>query len=274
MTTTHRHPPIAVATELRYLAQLQPAGLVAALARIGHAPAVIDPELAGPATLRGVAILVARGRSPALLDLLGRAEAAGVATLNRRAAIASVMDKAGMARALAAAGIASPVTRVGTAAAIATTSRPSDFPIVVKPVFGDNARGVRVVRSRAELEGLAWSEPVALAQPLVPSDGHDLKLYVAGEAVWAVRKPSPIAPGRAGPAQPLPMTPALEALARRCGRLFGLELFGVDCIETPRGPVVIEVNDFPNYTGIPDADARLARHVVDRVFAGRTARSA
>jgi glutathione synthase/RimK-type ligase-like ATP-grasp enzyme len=46
--------------------------------------------------------------------------------------------------------------------------------------------------------------------------------------------------------------------------LFGLELYGVDCIETPNGPVVIEVNDFPNYSGVPGSDQLLADHVIFR----------
>ncbi|HSN15652.1 MAG TPA: hypothetical protein VLT61_13550, partial [Anaeromyxobacteraceae bacterium] len=155
--------------------------------------------------------------------------------------------------------------------ALARASRPGDFPMVVKPLFGDNARGVRVVSSRDELSRLPWSEPLALAQPFLPSDGDDLKLYVAGAAVWAVKKPSPIF-RLSGPARLVRSTPALEALAHRCGRLFGLELFGVDCIETPRGPVVIEVNDFPNYSGIDGVDEQLARHVIGRAAARRMER--
>lgn len=62
----------------------------------------------------------------------------------------------------------------------------------------------------------------------------------------------------------IPITSELEELGRRCGKLFGLELYGVDCIETDDGPVVIEINDFPNYTGVPEADERLAEFVVGR----------
>jgi ribosomal protein S6--L-glutamate ligase len=265
---------IAVATERRYLAQLQPATLCAALAERGHAPALLDPERAERHDLDGIALLVARGRSPALLRLVACAEAAQIATVNRSSAIEAVLDKAAMARRLATARVPSPRTRVGSVADLARTSRRADFPLVVKPVFGDNARGVKVVESRDALAELPWREPVALAQPLVPSDGRDLKLYVAGEAVWAVRKPSPLAVGVAAEPEPVPVSPALEALALRCGRLFGLELFGVDCIETPRGPVVIEVNDFPNYTGIPDAPERLARHLIARADARRLPRTA
>jgi ribosomal protein S6--L-glutamate ligase len=265
-------PLIGIATEPRYLSQRQPAALVTALVRSGHPVVLLDAESTAPGSLRGIDILVARGRSEALLRLLGRAESAGIATVNAHAAIAAVLDKAEMARALAAAGIPSPATRVGTLDAIVRASRPEDFPMVVKPIFGDNARGVCVLWSRDELARLAWSEPLALAQPFIPSDGRDLKLYVAGESVWAVKKPSPIS-GRGGQARRVATTPALEALAHRCGRLFGLELFGVDCIETPSGPVVIEVNDFPNYTGIDGVDAHLARHVIARGAARRMERA-
>jgi ribosomal protein S6--L-glutamate ligase len=56
----------------------------------------------------------------------------------------------------------------------------------------------------------------------------------------------------------------MRELGLRCGELFGLELWGVDCVETPDGPVVIEVNEFPNYTAVPAADERLADHVLER----------
>jgi ribosomal protein S6--L-glutamate ligase len=266
-------PRIGIAVEPRYLSQLQPAGLVRALERAGLAPSLIDPDHAPSDALDGLDILVARGRSAALLALLGRAEAAGIPTVNPRAAICAVVDKAAMARALSGAGVPTPATRVGTREAILEGARPGDFPMVVKPVFGDNARGVHVVCSREELARLPWNEPVALAQPFLPSDGDDLKLYVAGAAVWAVKKPSPIGDRTGGPARLVPATAALEALAHRCGRLFGLELFGVDCIDGPHGPAVIEVNDFPNYTGIDGVDERLATHVLERASAHRMERA-
>jgi ribosomal protein S6--L-glutamate ligase len=262
---------IAVATERRYLTQRQPAGLVAALRGTGHEPLILDPEKVQRGVLYGLDVLVARGRSEALLALLDRAESEGVTTVNAREAVAAVVDKAAMARRLEGAGVPCPRTRVGTPGELARGAPPAEYPVIVKPVFGDNARGIRIVRTPEELEKLAWSEPAALAQPLVPSSGMDLKLYVAGADVWAVHKPSPLSPRRDEPARPVPVTPALRALAFRCGHLFGLDLFGVDCIETAAGPVVIEVNDFPNYTGIDDANERLARFVVERALAARLA---
>ena len=63
----------------------------------------------------------------------------------------------------------------------------------------------------------------------------------------------------------------MREIAARCGEVFGLELYGVDCIHTPDGPVVVEVNDFPNYSAIPEADGKLADYVLARLRKGAMA---
>lgn len=263
-----------VLAEGRYLAQAQPRGLMNALAAHGHRVKLIDSgagalEVDDGRWLEGLDLVIARGRSPELLARLGLAEAAGVPTPTRRRSIASVLDKAHMAAALAAARIPAPPTWIGGIEQLRRDVPGAAYPIVVKPVFGDNARGVRRVATREALEALAWTEPCAIAQRYVPNDGFDVKLYAIGARVWAMRKPSPL-DGAAAPATPLPLPEAWRQLATRCGRLFGLHLFGVDCIESGGALQVIEVNDFPNYTGVPDADAQLAAHVVRHVPARRT----
>jgi glutathione synthase/RimK-type ligase-like ATP-grasp enzyme len=82
--------------------------------------------------------------------------------------------------------------------------------------------------------------------------------------VWAVRKASPLLDRdwRRSSAEIVPLDARLRALAFACGRPFGLALYGVDCVLGPEGPAVIEVNDFPNYSGIPEADEVLADLVV------------
>jgi ribosomal protein S6--L-glutamate ligase len=71
-----------------------------------------------------------------------------------------------------------------------------------------------------------------------------------------------------GKAEPVLISPELVALGRQCGELFGLELYGVDCILTPDGPTVIEVNEFPNYTAVPNAKERLAHYVIQQTREG------
>jgi ribosomal protein S6--L-glutamate ligase len=272
-----------VLVERRYLSHAQPAGMTAALQARGHEVVTIDPEalaaeVGDGAWLGDLDLVVGRGRSLALLCLLTAAERRGTTTVNRRAAIAAVHNKAEMAVTLAAAGVAMPRTFLGRMDDLVAQVPSSCYPLVLKPSFGDNCEGLRIVESRDELAELTWPEPLVLAQQFLASDGNDLKLYGIADEVWAVRKPSPLR-GRDGAGvgridwsagcELVTPTAAQQEVGRRCGELFGLELYGVDCLETPDGVVVIEVNEFPNYTGVPAADDRLADYVVSRVEEGR-----
>jgi ribosomal protein S6--L-glutamate ligase len=265
---------VAVVAEARYLAQREPSALIGALRRRGVEPRVVDPAVPGALeALAQVRVAVARGRSPALLDLLAALEARGVETLNRSAAIRAVVDKEIMAARLEAAGLPTPRTVAGAPHEIAATFAGGPFPLIVKPALGDNSRGVVIVRDGAALRALTHDERV-LAQPFVEGDGRDLKLYVAAGEVWAARKASPVldAGWRERAAEPVPVTPSLRTLALACGALFGLDAFGVDCVLAPAGAVIIEVNDFPNYSGLPEADERLAALVVERVHSAEARR--
>ena len=266
---------IRVIAEARYWGQLQPSGMIKVLRLNGHQVTIMDPdhapyEAGENSWMCGIDLIVSRGRSLELLCLLAAAEAAGLRTINRRAAIGRVLNKAEMAAVLAANSIRMPHTYFGA------INRLPDFvsryPLIVKPVFGDNAQGLRIVNTPGELRELEWETPAPLAQEYIPNEGYDLKLYGIGDEVWAVRKPSPVTrlqfPKNQLPdiremkAETVTISEELSDLGRRCGRLFDLELYGVDCILTPDGPVVIEVNDFPNYSAVPNADEKLAAYVL------------
>ena len=259
-------PRIGLLAERRYLSQPQPAGLSSALRGQGCVVDVlVAEEIAGvgndPAGWRGYDAVVARGRSAELLELLAGAQRVGVPTLNTADSVRRVLDKGRMGAVLAGAGVPVPRTYRGPLESLPRGGG-YRFPLICKPVTGDNARGIRVVRSTAELAALDWPEPVAVVQELLPSDGYDLKLYGIGRSVWAVRRRSPLLSPASASAVARPASPGLRALAHRCALLFGLSLYGVDCVAGPRGPVVIEVNDFPNYVGVPDSDQLLAEHVL------------
>jgi ribosomal protein S6--L-glutamate ligase len=260
-------PVIAVAAEPRYVLQHQPAGICMALERAGYTPLILDLDVPSRAPLEVIDLIIARGRAAALLALLARAEGSGVRTINRCSAIAAVRDRASMARKLMAGGLPTPATCCGTLARIAEAFRENEYPLIIKPVYGDNLRGLRLVHSRAELLGCDFPETVAVAQRLVPSDGYDLKLYVIGGEVHALRKPSPVTGDLSAEAEKVTVTPALRALALRCGLLFGLEIYGVNCVEMPAGPMVTEVKEFPDYSSIEGADDSLARYAIDRARA-------
>jgi len=267
---------IAILAEQRYLNQAQPEGMRAALRAQGHDVTLVVAgafEAAGSLGLDRFDLIVVRGRSWSLLARLAAAESCARPILNPRSAIAAVHNKADMAVTLAEGGVPTPRTFIGRLADLANVVPATCYPLILKPIFGDNASGLRLVNTSHALRSLQWPEETALAQHYLPNDGFDIKLYGIGEDVWAVRKRSPLAgPGRTQTkVELLPPTPEFEALGRRCARLFGLHLYGVDCLQTPGGPLVIEVNEFPNYTGVPDADRALAHYAIH--YARHCARS-
>jgi ribosomal protein S6--L-glutamate ligase len=263
---------VGIVVEGRYRTQRQPTGLHGELIRRGHAVRLIDPldvcTVGDAGWLQGLDVLVPRGRSLALLALVSCAERHDVPVVNGRSAIGAVHNKLEMAGALIEAGVPTPQTFAAPIDGLAGQVPRRFYPLVLKPTFGDNGLGLVIVDAPEELAGVEWHEPVAIAQQLVSSDGTDLKLYGIGDEVWAIRKPSPLlAPASSSDGgQPVGLTSELLALGRRCGELFGLDLYGADCVETPRGPLVIEVNEFPNYTGVVGADERLA-DLVERTAA-------
>jgi ribosomal protein S6--L-glutamate ligase len=262
---------VAVIVEDRYLSHPQPSGMIASLQAKGHSVLVIDPdrqalEPGERKWISGIDVAVARGRSWGVLCLLDYLERNGVRSLNSRAAIAAVHNKAEMTVALVSAGIPTPSTWLGPLSRAAALIPACEYPLIVKPIFGDNCCGLKIVYDAEQLRLLPWSDSIAIVQKFFTGMASDLKLYCMGREVWAVRKPSPLAlhfgsPAEV-PAQPVPVSSHLRNLGLRCGDVFNLELYGVDCIETEQGPLVIEVNEFPNYSAVPGVDDKLSNFVL------------
>jgi ribosomal protein S6--L-glutamate ligase len=238
-----------------------PMALVRWLEAHGHLPAVVVADEDPSADLAGVeagGLVVARSRHPRAIALLEAAEARGARILDGARSMHRVRDKLACARALARAGLPVPPTLLARRPDDVLALPDSAFPLVVKPVLGDNSRGVRVVRARGELDAVEWGDELHIAQAFVDAGGIDTKLYVAGSRVWATRRPSPLR-GLDEKATPVPVTAALRSIAARCRRTFGLSLFGVDVLESRRGFAIVDVNEFPNYTGVDEAPGSIGR---------------
>jgi ribosomal protein S6--L-glutamate ligase len=54
------------------------------------------------------------------------------------------------------------------------------------------------------------------------------------------------------------VAPGWAGLVLRTGKAFGLDIYGVDVLATPDGPVVVDVNAFPGFRGVAEAPAALA----------------
>jgi ribosomal protein S6--L-glutamate ligase len=143
-------------------------------------------------------------------------------------------------------------------------------PLVVKPYRGHRGAGVTVVGTPAELARLPRTGEPVLVQEFIPGRGGDLKVYVVGEHVFAVRKTFSSESFRAN-GQPCPVTPQVRDIALRCGHAFGVGLYGIDLVEGPHGPVVVDFNHAPGFRGVPEAAPLIARHIAQAARNGAAA---
>jgi ribosomal protein S6--L-glutamate ligase len=202
-----------------------------------------------------------KSQSPLALSLAAILHAKGARLLNRYPACAAVRDKVIAAGRLRAAGVPAPRTWVTHDLGLLEPLLEQGLPLVVKPQNGLHGAGVQVLRRPADLAALPPPEGPQLVQDLVEgSSGSDLKLYAVGARVFGVRKPF-TRDSYAEPGEPCEVPAAARDVALRCGRAFGLGLYGLDVIESADGPVVVDVNYFPGYRGIPRADALVADYV-------------
>src|SRR5260221_13441512 len=58
-------------------------------------------------------------------------------------------------------------------------------------------------------------------------------------------------------------------LARRVGQVFGLDLYGVDILETPQGLVLVDINDFPSFYGVPRKVQSIAEYILHAAYRAR-----
>jgi ribosomal protein S6--L-glutamate ligase len=210
------------------------------------------------------------------LSILEAAEAVGIPTINQSRAIRLVRDKAVAAAFARAHGLPIPPTYFVAHPRLLKQIPLEDYPIVVKPSNGSSCRGIYRINSPEELTALEIAEEndsFFLAQRYAENTGFDIKLYVTGQEVFAVAKKSPLHPDV--DEHLMPLTPALRKLALDVGKIFGLDIYGLDVVETPQGLAVIDINDFPSFGGVPRAVARVSEyvlHAAKRAEMQRTAR--
>jgi ribosomal protein S6--L-glutamate ligase len=198
------------------------------------------------------------------LSILEAAEAAGIPTINNSRSIRLVRDKAVAAAFARAHGLPIPPTYFVAHPRLLEQIPETDYPIVVKPSNGSSCRGVYRLNNPADLEALVIAEAndsFFLAQRYAENSGFDMKVYVTGKEVYAaIAKKSPLHSNVEE--HFVPLTPQVRKLALEVGKLFGLDIYGVDIVETPQGPAILDINDFPSFGGVPRAVVRVAEYVL------------
>jgi ribosomal protein S6--L-glutamate ligase len=188
------------------------------------------------------------------LSIAGVLHKLGAFIINSYPASLGVQNKVAIADQLTRAGVPTPRTWL-TGDLGKLRQQVVLHPLIIKPNRGEKGREVVLVSNAADLERLQPPTALVLAQEYVQGDGV-LKVYVIDQDVFAVRRPGPL--GRGGSPERYVVGTDVRRIALRCGRIFDLRVYGVDVVEGPCGPVVVDVNYFPSFLGVAEAPARLA----------------
>ncbi|MFD5416790.1 RimK family alpha-L-glutamate ligase [Streptomyces sp. NPDC127069] len=205
------------------------------------------------------------------LTLLEAAAAAGVTTVNDARSIRGVRDKALAAALGSARGLPLPTTYAVARPELLAEVPDELYPLVVKPADGSSGRGVHLVPSPDRLPALLpelAGEGMLIVQPYVANPGTDIKVYCVNGELHATERCSPLHPDAAVRERRVPLSAEVAGIAARVGEVYGLDLYGVDVLLGPDGPVVVDVNDFPSFRQVPDAAARVAGAVLELARAG------
>jgi ribosomal protein S6--L-glutamate ligase len=177
--------------------------------------------------------------------------AAGLRVINDPTSHECARDKWHQAERFVETGIPHPLTK------LASMEWNGSDVVVAKPRIGDSGIGVRRLRKSELGRGVTESD---LVQEYLAFD-HDYRVTVIGDHVlgWALRRPAPgefrtnLSQGASWePAAP----PSREAedVALRAVQLLGLDVAGVDLVQSGDGPVIIEVNAATTLVG-PSVEA-------------------
>lgn len=155
------------------------------------------------------------------------------------------------------------------------------YPAVLKPVVGSWGRLVAQVKDRESAQALIETREeirsallrIYYIQEMVKRPPKDIRIIVIGdEVVVAYYRYSPpddwrtnIA--RGGVSKPCPITSELEQLAIKASEAVGGGIVAVDCMESPEGILVHEVNGTIEFRGASfTTNVDIARKIMDYVI--------
>lgn len=206
-------------------------------------------------------LYVAKSSSPMTFQLGAIIAAKGGRLLNRFPAIQRIKNKVEVNKLLADRGVPVPDAFLTGDARVLSAVLRAKGSLIVKPYRGRHGLGVRVVRSEDELLALPAAKVGLYAELFKSGDGYDRKVYVVGDRVYASKKAFASGESFLQDAEAVEITPEMRDIAVRCGEIIGLQVYGVDMIQSDDGLWVIDVNGFPGFKGIPGVEGVLADYI-------------
>jgi RimK family alpha-L-glutamate ligase len=193
------------------------------------------------------------------MDMLYKLERQGFLVINPTEAIEHCVDKYDILAILEDNNI--PIPRTAATESVnealkAFTELGED--VVVKPLFG--SRGIGATRivdleiAATIFKAITFHHGVVYIQEFIPHGTSDIRAFVIDSTVTAAMRrvaenwKTNYSQG-AKPA-PLKLNPNLEQLAVRAAKVVGCKIAGVDILEGPNGPVIVDVNSQPGWKGL------------------------
>ena len=201
------------------------------------------------------------------LALVEQFELMGVPVLNHASSIAKAKNKLRTMQILHALGI--PTLKTVVIDSYEILDRAIDMvggaPVIIKDPFGSFGSGVmiaeskRAVRSTLDAIWQGKSRSFMLQEFVEESGGKDTRVFVVGGKVIAsMERQAQEGEFRSnaelgGLTQAVEVDPAFAEVALAATEALGLDVAGVDVIQTKKGPAILEVNANPGFKSLEEA---------------------
>jgi len=210
------------------------------------------------------------------MDMLHRLQRMGLYIINPSEAIERCVDKYAILAILEENGIPVPRTVVTESQDEALKAfRDLGGDVIVKPIFG--SRGVGSTRisdpeiAQTVFSTITFYHGVIYIQEYVPHGFSDIRAFVIGDNVAAamrrVAKSWKTNYSQGARPEPIKLDSEMEELAVKSAKLVKCKVAGVDILEAPNGPLVVEVNSQPGWRGLQSVTSiDIAEAIVDFVL--------
>lgn len=193
------------------------------------------------------------------MDMLYKLERQGFYMVNPPAAIEHCVDKYDILALLEDGGV--PVPR--TLATESVNEALNSFDelggdIVVKPIFGSRGQGATRINDKdvadTIFKAITFHHGVIYMQEFVPHGTSDIRAFVINDRVVASMRR--VATGwktnysRGARPAPVKISSEFEELAVKSSQTVGCKIAGVDILEGPKGPCIVDVNSQPGWKGL------------------------
>jgi ribosomal protein S6--L-glutamate ligase len=149
------------------------------------------------------------------------------------------------------------------------------IPVILKLIRGTQGVGVMLAEKVEQVESIietVWNlgQDILIQEFVKESEGKDIRALVVGDrVVAAMRREAQVGEFRANihrgsGATALKLPPPYERAALMATRVMGLQVAGVDLLESRHGPKVMEINSSPGFEGLEAATGiDVARTIVE-----------